>query len=118
MIEFYNNAASDLPDPTVLKDRRLPSMSTVLDDAGQRFAEVFEPGNRRIWVPLSEIPEYLQEATIAAENRRFFDHHGVDERGIIRAFLGNLGATGRPAGRLLDHPTSGEEPARWRGREL
>ena len=29
---------------------------------------------------------------------RFFDHHGVDERGIIRAFLGNLGASGRPQG--------------------
>ena len=55
-------------------------------------------GNRRIWVPLSEIPDYLQKATIAAEDRRFFDHHGVDERGIIRAFLGNLGASGRPQG--------------------
>jgi penicillin-binding protein 1A len=98
VIEFYNNAAADLPDPTALKDRKLPSMSTVLDGAGQRFAEVFEPGNRRIWVPLSEIPDYLQEATIAAEDRRFFDHHGVDERGIIRAFLGNLGASGRPQG--------------------
>jgi penicillin-binding protein 1A len=98
VIEFYNNAASDLPDPTALKDRKLPSMSTVLDGAGQRFAEVFEPGNRRIWVPLSEIPDYLQQAAIAAEDRRFFDHHGIDERGIIRAFLGNLGASGRPQG--------------------
>jgi penicillin-binding protein 1A len=98
VIEFYNNAASDLPDATALKDRRLPSMSTVLDGDGGRFAEVFESGNRRMWVPLSEIPDYLQKATIAAEDRRFFDHHGVDERGIIRAFLGNLGASGRPQG--------------------
>jgi penicillin-binding protein 1A len=98
VIEFYNNAASDLPDPTALKDRKLPGMSTVLDGDGQRFAEVFESGNRRIWMPLSEIPDYLQKATIAAEDRRFFDHHGVDGRGIIRAFLGNLGASGRPQG--------------------
>ena len=98
VIEFYNNAASDLPDATALKDKRLPSMSTVLDGDGRSFAEVFESGNRRIWVPLSEIPDYLQKATIAAEDRRFFDHHGVDERGIIRAFLGNLGASGRPQG--------------------
>src|SRR5262249_55591182 len=35
---------------------------------------------------------------IAAEDRRFFQHHGVDERGIIRAFIGNLGDTGRPQG--------------------
>ena len=98
VIEFYNKAASDLPDPTALKDRKLPGMSTVLDGDGQRFAEVFEPGNRRIWVPLSEIPDYLPKAMIAAEDRRFFDHHGVDERGIIRAFLGNLGVSGRPQG--------------------
>ena len=98
VIEFYNNAASDLPDPTALKDRKLPSVSIVLDGDGQRFAEVFEHGNRRIWLPLSEIPDSLHKATIAAEDRRFFDHHGVDERGIIRAFLGNLGASGRPQG--------------------
>jgi penicillin-binding protein 1A len=98
VIEFYNNAAADLPDPTVLKDRKLPSISTVLDGAGHNFTEVFEPGNRRIWVSLSEIPDYLQKATIAAEDHRFFEHHGVDERGIIRAFLGNLGVAGRPQG--------------------
>jgi hypothetical protein len=67
VIEFYNNAAADLPDPTVLKDRKLPSGSTVLDGAVLNFTEVFEPGNRRIWLSLSEIPDYLQKATIAAE---------------------------------------------------
>jgi penicillin-binding protein 1A len=98
VIEFYNAAAADLPDPTTLKLRKLPSMSTVLDGGGHRFADIFEPRNRRIWVPLSEIPDHLQKATIAAEDRRFYEHHGVDERGIIRAFLGNLGASGRPQG--------------------
>ena len=98
VIEFYNAAAADLPDPTTLKFRKLPSMSTVLDGSGHGLGDIFEPRNRRIWVPLSEIPEQLQKATIAAEDRRFFDHHGVDERGIIRAFLGNLGASGRPQG--------------------
>ena len=98
VIEFYNAAAADLPDPSVLKLRKLPSMSTVLDGGGHGFADIFEPRNRRIWVPLAEIPEQLRQAAIAAEDRRFFDHHGVDERGIIRAFLGNLGASGRPQG--------------------
>ena len=35
---------------------------------------------------------------MAAEDRRFYQHHGVDERGIIRAFMGNLGESGRPQG--------------------
>ena len=59
---------------------------------------MFEPGNRRIWVPLANIPDFVQKAFVAAEDRRFFQHHGVDERGIIRAFIGNLADPGRPQG--------------------
>ena len=98
MIDFYNKAAADLPDQSRLKGTRLPGMSTVLDGKGQRFADVFEPGNRRVWVPLSDIPDYVQKAFIAAEDRRFYQHHGIDERGIIRAFIGNLAEPGRPQG--------------------
>ncbi len=98
VIEFYNAAAADLPDPAALKDRKLPSASTVLDGSGQNVAEVFEPGNRRIWLHLADIPEYVRKAAVAAEDRRFFEHPGIDERGIIRAFIGNLGGGGRPQG--------------------
>ena len=98
VIDYFNNAAADLPDPVLLKSRTLPSMSVVLDSHGQTYADVFQPGNRRIWIQLSEIPDYVQKAFISAEDRHFFQHHGVDERGIIRAFIGNLGDTGRPQG--------------------
>ncbi|MGO9047916.1 MAG: penicillin-binding protein 1A [Xanthobacteraceae bacterium] len=98
VIEFFNNAAADLPDPARLKGRKLPSMSVVLDGKGGIFASVFEPRNRRVWVPLAKIPDSVQKAFIAAEDRRFFQHHGVDERGIIRAFIGNLADPGRPQG--------------------
>jgi membrane carboxypeptidase/penicillin-binding protein len=91
VIEFFNGAAAEPPDPMELKGRKLPSMSTVLDNKKATYAEVFEPGNRRIWVPLADIPDEVKKAFIAAEDRRFFQHHGVDERGIIRAFIGNLG---------------------------
>src|SRR5215831_7916320 len=70
----------------------------VLDGKGGTFAHVFEPRNRRVWIPLAKIPDVVQKAFIAAEDRRFFEHHGVDERGIIRAFIGNLGGSGRPQG--------------------
>ena len=98
VIDFFNNAAADLPDQTRLKGRKLPSMSVVLDGKGGNFADVFEPGNRRVWVPLADIPELVQKAFVAAEDRRFYQHHGVDERGIIRAFIGNLADPGRPQG--------------------
>jgi penicillin-binding protein 1A len=98
VIDFFNSAAADLPDPTPLKGRKLPSMSVVLDGKGAKFAELFAPGNRRVWVSLADIPDDVQKAFVAAEDRRFFHHHGVDERGIIRAFIGNLGNPGRPQG--------------------
>jgi len=98
VIDFFNSAAADLPDQTPLKGRKLPSMSVVLDGKGAKFAELFAPGNRRVWVSLADIPDYVQKAFVAAEDRRFFQHHGVDERGIIRAFIGNLGSPGRPQG--------------------
>jgi penicillin-binding protein 1A len=98
VIEFYNNAAADLPDAARLKGRKLPSMSVVLDGKGGNFANVFEPRNRRVWIPLSTIPDSVQKAFVAAEDRRFFDHHGVDERGIIRAFIGNFANPGHPQG--------------------
>jgi penicillin-binding protein 1A len=98
VIGFFNNAAADLPDQNILKGKRLPSMSVVLDGNGRDFADVFESGNRRIWVSLADIPEPVQKAFVAAEDRRFYQHHGVDERGIIRAFVGNLADPRRPQG--------------------
>jgi penicillin-binding protein 1A len=98
VIAFFNDTAADLPDQTRLKGRKLPSLSAVLDNNGADFADVFEPGNRRVWVPLGTVPDYVQKAFVAAEDRRFFQHHGVDERGVIRAFISNLANPGRPQG--------------------
>lgn len=98
VIDFFNTAVADLPDQNILKGRRLPSMSVVLDGNGRNFADVFEPGNRRIWISLADIPDMVQKAFVAAEDRRFYQHHGVDERGIIRAFIGNLADPRRPQG--------------------
>ena len=98
VLDFFNNAAADLPDQNILKGKRLPSMSVVLDGNGRDFADVFESGNRRIWISLADIPEPVQKAFVAAEDRRFYQHHGVDERGIIRAFVGNLADPRRPQG--------------------
>ena len=62
-------------------------MTNVLDASGAKFAELYEHDHRRHWVPLSEIPEHVQQAFIAAEDKRFYEHHGVDERSVIRAFM-------------------------------
>jgi penicillin-binding protein 1A len=98
VIDFYNKALIDLPDHNKLKGIKLPGASVVLDRKGERFAEVFEENQRRVWVVLADIPEHVQKAFVAAEDKRFYEHKGIDERGLIRAFIGNLAQSGRPQG--------------------
>jgi membrane carboxypeptidase/penicillin-binding protein len=98
VIDFYNKAAANLPDAARLKGLRLARPSQVLDARQAHFAELYEPGNRRIAVALADIPDFVQRAFVSAEDQRFFDHKGVDERGLVRAFVVNMMQPGRPQG--------------------
>src|SRR6478752_8229584 len=101
VIEFYNRAAADLPDHNRLKGLKLPGMTTVLDGSGAKFAELYEPDSRRHWVPLTEIPQFVQKAFIAAEDKRFFEHQGVDLRSVTRAFMNTMGGDKRQGGSTI-----------------
>src|SRR4030088_892433 len=98
LIDFYNKAVANLPDHGKLKCLKLPGASVVLARKGERFAEVFEENQRRVWVPLADIPNVVRNAFIAAEDKRFFQHTGIDERGLVRPFIGNFTQPGRPQG--------------------
>ncbi|MGH6742179.1 MAG: transglycosylase domain-containing protein, partial [Bradyrhizobium sp.] len=101
VIEFYNHAAADLPDHNRLKGLKLPGMTTVLDGSGAKFAELYQADSRRHWVPLSEIPDYMQKAFVAAEDKRFFEHNGVDVRSVTRAFMNTMGGDKRQGGSTI-----------------
>jgi membrane carboxypeptidase/penicillin-binding protein len=98
VVRAFNEAMVDLPDVQKLRSFRLPGASTVLDGVGRGFTEVFQPDGRRIWVRLNEVPETVRKAFVAAEDKRFYSHTGLDERGVIRAFMANLASSGRPQG--------------------
>jgi membrane carboxypeptidase/penicillin-binding protein len=98
VIDFYNKAAADLPDPSRLKSPKLPGATVVVDGKGAKFAELFESDQRRVWVPLADIPKPVQQAFVSAEDKRFYQHNGIDERSLIRAFIGNIAQSGRPQG--------------------
>src|SRR5580658_8093134 len=97
VIRFYDDAMADLPDHTRLQGLRNAGTGGVLDARGERFADLSE-SNRRVWVPLKDIPLHVQKAFLAAEDKRFYEHKGVDERGLIRAMISNLARPGRPQG--------------------
>ncbi|MHB1223688.1 MAG: transglycosylase domain-containing protein [Gemmatimonadaceae bacterium] len=62
----------------------------ILDRAGKEMGQF--QAVRRINVPLDAVPEHVREAFVATEDRRFYDHHGVDLRGVVRAALANVRA--------------------------
>jgi penicillin-binding protein 1C len=71
-------------------DRGLPQTATIIARDGSVLAELNDVhfGSRRA-VPLSEIAHALVLATLAAEDRRFFNHPGLDLPGLVRALAQN-----------------------------
>ena len=80
----------DLPSIQELEDFRPSSVTTVLSAEGQVLGEFFV--EKRVPVELEEIPPYLREAVVATEDRRFYEHAGLDWRGIARAVLKDIRA--------------------------
>lgn len=67
-------------------------VTNVFSDDGRKIGEFFE--ERRIVIPLSEMPKNLINAFVAAEDSRFREHPGIDIVSILRASLKNVQAGG------------------------
>lgn len=83
------NASVGLFDelPGALEPQPLSEKSTILAADGTKLAEVYE--QNRIVVPLAEISLPMQRAVIDTEDKRFYDHGGVDLHGMARALIKN-----------------------------
>ena len=81
------NTKSNLAD-----DIRPPASSQIYDINGNEIASVHAAENR-VPVKITQIPKNLQDAFVAVEDARFYDHIGIDPRGILRAVYSNI--TGR-----------------------
>ena len=64
---------------------KLPQASTLYAADGSKMASFYT--QNRIVVPLSEVSEIMQKALVSSEDRRFFQHSGVDVQGVLRAFV-------------------------------
>ncbi len=85
---FY--LSQDLPKINSLKDYRPATVTNVYSDDGRKIGEFYK--ERRIVIPLTDMPDNLINAFVAAEDSRFREHPGIDVQSIIRAFIKNAKA--------------------------
>lgn len=89
-----SNQASDTVNSvsSSLVQSQVPLVSTITDKDGVPIAYVFD--QNRFNTPPQAIADTMKAAIIAIEDRRFFEHNGVDWRGTVRAATTNLNASG------------------------
>jgi penicillin-binding protein 1A len=69
-----------------------PEMTTYIYDVHGREIARLHRGENRIPVPLSKVPQMVQDAFIAIEDHKFYEHHGIYFRGLLRSLLVNIRA--------------------------
>lgn len=91
--------SKDLPDYTQLKNYEPPVMTRVHAADGSLLAEYAK--ERRLYLPIQAIPKRVINAFLAAEDKNFYEHGGIDFTGMARAALlyaQNYGSNRRPQG--------------------
>jgi penicillin-binding protein 1A len=91
--------SKDLPDYSQLQDYEPPVMTRVHATDGSLVAEYAR--ERRLYIPVQAVPKMVINAFLAAEDKNFYEHGGLDFAGIMRAgwiYLQNMGSGRRPQG--------------------
>lgn len=90
----------DLPSPRMLKTRQIPQTTKIYDRNGTLLYQIYANQNRTL-IPLRDIPRSLQMATLAIEDKNFYNHPGFDLSSIMRAALSNAEGKGVQGGSTL-----------------
>ena len=87
ILSLFLYLQNTLPDPESIAMRRVTESTKIYDKTGQVLLYDIHGEEKRTIVPWEKIPDYVKKATLASEDSDFYNHKGIDFRGIIRAFL-------------------------------
>ena len=82
------NFSNNIPDYKFLKSYKPPVSSKVYSGNGDLVADFSK--EKRIFVPISSVPNNVINAFLSAEDKNFFSHPGVDAKGVLRAVINNF----------------------------
>lgn len=88
-IGMFTAIIDSAPDISEIKDSvQLEEFQTIIyDQNGEEVSTLSTANSNRVYVEYEDIPENLINAFVAIEDERFWDHNGIDARGILRAFV-------------------------------
>jgi len=89
LVTLYIWILKDLPSPTGLTSSEIPQSTQILDRNDKLLFTIYRSKDQS-FIPLSTIPKYMQEATIAIEDKNFYHHGAIDLKGITRAMVAIL----------------------------
>ncbi|KPL07685.1 hypothetical protein AMJ86_03420 [bacterium SM23_57] len=92
VIAYLIYLAQDLPSPSQLENYQPRLITHVLANDGTVIKQLYT--QKRFFVPLDSIPQFVVQAVIATEDRKFFDHWGINILTVGRAMLVNLSSMG------------------------
>ena len=86
-IVFVNNTITDAPDIEIIDFAPNGYATYIYDSDGEQLQKLVTSNSNRVSVSIKDIPINMQNAIIAIEDERFYQHHGIDIRGILRALM-------------------------------
>ena len=81
---FSNN----LPDYKYLKNYKAPVSSKIYSGSGELIQDF--SSEKRIFIPYNSIPKIVINSFLSAEDKNFFNHPGIDAKGVLRAIFKNI----------------------------
>ena len=81
----FRGLVDNAPKASEVNITPLGSATFVYDDEGNKIQKLTAPDSNRLPVSIDQIPEDMQHAFVAIEDERFYEHNGIDIRGILRA---------------------------------
>ena len=78
------------PDPSLLSVRRINESTRIYDRTGEHVLYDVHGEEKRTMIPWEKIPQYVKDATLAIEDADFYQHAGIDFKGIFRALYRDI----------------------------
>jgi len=82
----------DIPDLNNFHERDIVESTKIYDRTGKVVLYDVHGNIKRTVVPFTDISDYMKQATVAIEDNRFYQHHGIDPQGILRALIVDIGS--------------------------